>query len=62
MDEPREHFGLRPEDLNIDPGQLGDLLPPPDQRAVAFGIADQVGPVTWSPNRRGAAILGVAMV
>jgi hypothetical protein len=30
MDELREHFGLRPEDLNIDLGPLGDLLPPPD--------------------------------
>jgi hypothetical protein len=30
MDELRDHFGLRPEDLNIDLGPLGDLLPPPD--------------------------------
>ncbi|MEU2631326.1 gas vesicle protein K [Kitasatospora sp. NPDC007106] len=28
MDELREHFGLRPEDLNIDLGPLGPLLPP----------------------------------
>lgn len=27
MDELREHFGLRPEDLNIDLGPLGPLLP-----------------------------------
>ena len=27
MDELREHFGLRPEDLNIDLGPLGSLLP-----------------------------------
>ena len=26
-----DHFGLRPEDLNIDLGPLGDLLRPPDQ-------------------------------
>lgn len=25
----REHFGLEPEDLNIDLGPLGNLLPPP---------------------------------
>ncbi|MEW1912911.1 gas vesicle protein K [Kitasatospora sp. NPDC085895] len=28
MDELREHFDLRPEDLNIDLGPLGPLLPP----------------------------------
>ncbi|MEU1522380.1 gas vesicle protein K [Nocardia rhamnosiphila] len=27
MDELREHFGLTPEDLNIDLGPLGPLLP-----------------------------------
>ena len=27
MDELREHFGLKPEDLNIDLGPLGPLLP-----------------------------------
>jgi gas vesicle protein GvpK len=27
MTELREHFGLRPEDLNIDLGPLGNLLP-----------------------------------
>jgi hypothetical protein len=27
MTELREHFGLRPEDLNIDLGPLGTLLP-----------------------------------
>jgi Gas vesicle protein K len=27
MTELREHFGLRAEDLNIDLGPLGDLLP-----------------------------------
>ncbi|GAB4583787.1 gas vesicle protein K [Nocardia sp. IFM 10818] len=27
MDELREHFGLAPEDLNIDLGPLGPLLP-----------------------------------
>lgn len=27
MDELREHFGLTPEDLNIDLGPLGTLLP-----------------------------------
>lgn len=26
----REHFGLEPEDLNIDLGPLGNLLPPPE--------------------------------
>ena len=31
MADLREHFGLRPEDLNIDLGPLGDLLPPPDR-------------------------------
>jgi hypothetical protein len=31
MDELREYFGLRPEDLNIDLGPLGSLLPPPDR-------------------------------
>jgi hypothetical protein len=31
MDDLREHFGLRPEDLNLDLGPLGDLLPPPDR-------------------------------
>ena len=31
MDELREYFGLRPEDLNIDLGPLGDLLPPSDR-------------------------------
>lgn len=29
MEELREHFGLRPEDLNLDLGPLGPLLPPP---------------------------------
>lgn len=33
MVELREHFGLRPEDLNIDLGPLGMLVsPPPDSR------------------------------
>jgi hypothetical protein len=27
MTELREHFGLEPEDLNIDLGPLGPLLP-----------------------------------
>ena len=27
MTELREHFGLKPEDLNIDLGPLGPLLP-----------------------------------
>jgi hypothetical protein len=27
MDELRRHFGLKPEDLNIDLGPLGTLLP-----------------------------------
>jgi hypothetical protein len=27
MDELREHFGLEPEDLNLDLGPLGSLLP-----------------------------------
>ena len=27
MTELREHFGLRPEDLNLDRGPLGPLLP-----------------------------------
>ena len=27
MDELREHFGLAPEDLNLDLGPLGPLLP-----------------------------------
>jgi hypothetical protein len=27
MDELREHFDLKPEDLNIDLGPLGTLLP-----------------------------------
>jgi hypothetical protein len=31
MDELREYFGLRPEDLNIDLGPLGSLLPPPER-------------------------------
>ena len=31
MDELREYFGLRPEDLNIDLGPLGSLLPPSDR-------------------------------
>lgn len=31
MDELREYFGLHPEDLNIDLGPLGNLLPPPDR-------------------------------
>ncbi|WP_040790003.1 gas vesicle protein K [Nocardia paucivorans] len=33
MDELRDHFGLTPEDLNIDLGPLGTLLPenPPDR-------------------------------
>jgi hypothetical protein len=29
MTDLREHFGLRPEDLNIDLGPLGPLLPEP---------------------------------
>ena len=29
MTELRQHFGLRPEDLNLDLGPLGSLLPPP---------------------------------
>jgi hypothetical protein len=37
MTELREHFGLRPEDLNIDLGPLGDLLPPPDTNERASG-------------------------
>jgi hypothetical protein len=32
MTELREHFGLRPEDLNIDLGPLGHLLPPEPDR------------------------------
>ncbi len=31
MTELREHFGLRPEDLNIDLGPLGNLLPRDDR-------------------------------
>jgi hypothetical protein len=31
MADLRDHFGLRPEDLNIDLGPLGDLLPPPEE-------------------------------
>jgi hypothetical protein len=31
MADLRDHFGLRPEDLNIDLGPLGDLLPPPSR-------------------------------
>jgi hypothetical protein len=31
MEELREHFGLQPEDLNVDLGPLGALLPPPDR-------------------------------
>ena len=31
MADLREHFGLRPEDLNIDLGPLGNLLPPPER-------------------------------
>lgn len=30
MTELREHFGLRPEDLNLDLGPLGTLLPHTD--------------------------------
>lgn len=30
MADLRRHFGLRAEDLNIDLGPLGHLLPPPD--------------------------------
>jgi hypothetical protein len=30
MGDLRKHFGLSPEDLNIDLGPLGSLLPPPD--------------------------------
>ena len=30
MGELREHFGLQPEDLNVDLGPLGALLAPPD--------------------------------
>jgi hypothetical protein len=33
MTELREHFGLAPEDLNLDLGPLGPLLPGPDERA-----------------------------
>jgi hypothetical protein len=32
MVELREHFGLRPEDINIDLSPLCDLLGPPPQR------------------------------
>jgi hypothetical protein len=31
MDDLRKHFGLSLEDLNIDLGPLGSLLPPPDR-------------------------------
>ncbi|MGY4098730.1 gas vesicle protein K [Nocardia sp. R16R-3T] len=31
MEELRDHFGLTPEDLNIDLGPLGPLLPPTDR-------------------------------
>ncbi len=31
MTELRDHFGLGPEDLNIDLGPLGPLLPPADR-------------------------------
>lgn len=31
MTELREHFGLHPDDLNIDLGPLGDLLPRSEQ-------------------------------
>ncbi len=32
MTELREHFGLKPEDLNIDLGPLGNLLPREPER------------------------------
>lgn len=31
MADLREYFGLRPQDLNIDLGPLGNLLRPPDR-------------------------------
>jgi hypothetical protein len=31
MGDLLDYFGLRPEDLNVDLGPLGDLLRPPDQ-------------------------------
>lgn len=37
MDELREHFGLEPEDLNIDLGPLGPLLAPPDKGGRGSG-------------------------
>lgn len=33
MAELREHFGLAPEDLNLDLGPLGTLVDPPARRA-----------------------------
>jgi hypothetical protein len=39
MADLREHFGLRPEDLNIDLGPLGHLLPP--ERGEAGPEPDQ---------------------
>jgi hypothetical protein len=39
MADLRAHFGLRPEDLNIDLGPLGHLLPP--ERAGAAPEPDQ---------------------
>jgi len=32
MDELRERYGLRPEDLNLDLGPLGHLVDPPGRR------------------------------
>jgi hypothetical protein len=31
MTEPQEHFGLPPQDLNLDPGPLGSLLEPAER-------------------------------
>ncbi len=38
MADLRDHFGLCPEDLNIDLGPLGDLLPPPGREEAGTGF------------------------
>ncbi|MEU4647254.1 gas vesicle protein GvpK [Nocardia fluminea] len=46
MDELRDHFGLTPQDLNIDLGPLGTLAPArPTSRLIGSLSPGAVGPI-----------------
>jgi Gas vesicle protein K len=47
MARSREHFGLAPEDLNLDLGRLGPLLPRDFQDREVVTLGQQGSPATW---------------